>query len=150
LSNHKNLLGMDASQRCSLSRIWSLDWMHGHYIWNELLLVHLDWNPWRTYCLKTSWTTIGWKDFKLYKLESHLLDVRNLIFRRTTTCYHSHLLSHFHKKKQNKTRQNKTKRDMSLNINLSLWRWWSSMRLGGHYNAKGANETWNMRVNTKF
>jgi hypothetical protein len=33
LSNRRNLLGMDASQRCSLSRIWSLDWMHGHYIY---------------------------------------------------------------------------------------------------------------------
>ncbi len=123
MSNHKNLLGMDASQRCSLSRIWSLDWMHGHYIWNELLLVHLDWNPWRTYCLKTSWTTIGWKDFKLYKLESHLLDVRNLIFRRTTTCYHSHLLSHFHKK--NKTKQDKTKQN-------ETWVWTSiSLYEGG-------------------
>jgi len=73
---------VDASQRrCSLSRIRSLDWMHGHYIWKELLLVHLDWNPLtKTYWLKTSWTTIGWKDFKLYKLENHLLDVRNLIF----------------------------------------------------------------------
>jgi hypothetical protein len=60
------------------------------YIWKELYY----WCIWieileqKTYnWLKTSWTIIiGWKDSECYKLENHLLDVRNLIFRKITTC----------------------------------------------------------------